>query len=116
MDWSYNLLSAQEQAFFRRLSVFAGSFTLETAEAICAGEPGEECDVLDILSSLIDKSLVLMGQRSGEARYRLLETMRQYGQEKLRQRGEAAAGRPPQSFLLAPFAGTAAPRTTAPPQ
>ena len=58
MDWSYHLLSAQEQALFRRLSVFAGSFSLEAAEAICAGEPGEACDVLEVLSSLIDKSLV----------------------------------------------------------
>ena len=93
MDWSYHLLSAQEQAFFRRLSVFAGSFSLAAAEAICAGSPGEECDVLEVLSSLIDKSLVLMEQRSGEARYRLLETMRQYGQNKLRQAGEVTAMR-----------------------
>jgi predicted ATPase/DNA-binding CsgD family transcriptional regulator len=90
MDWSYHLLSAPEQAFFRRLSVFAGSFSLEAAEAICAGEPGEAYDVLDALSSLIDKSLVLMEQRSGEARYRLLETIRQYGQDKLQEFAEAA--------------------------
>ncbi len=90
MDWSYSLLSAQEQAFFRRLSVFAGSFSLAAAEAICAGEPGEAYDVLDVLSSLIDKSLVLMEQRSGEARYRLLETIRQYGQDKLQECAEAA--------------------------
>ena len=83
-------MSAQEQAFFRRLSVFAGSFSLEAAEAICAGEPGEAYDVLDVLSSLIDKSLVLMEQRSGEARYRLLETIRQYGQDKLQEFAEAA--------------------------
>ena len=74
---------------FRRLSVFAGSFSLEAAEAICAGEPGETYDVLDVLSSLIDKSLVLMEQRSGEARYRLLETIRQYGQDKLQEFAEA---------------------------
>jgi non-specific serine/threonine protein kinase len=90
MDWSYDLLSAQEQAVFRRLSVFAGSFSLDAAEAVCAGEPGEEYDVLDVLSSLIDKSLVLMEQRSGEARYRLLETIRQYGQDKLQECAEAA--------------------------
>jgi predicted ATPase/DNA-binding CsgD family transcriptional regulator len=91
MDWSYNLLSAQEQVLFRRLSVFAGSFSLVAAEAICAGEPGEAYDVLDVVSSLIDKSLVLMEQHNGEARYRLLETMRQYGQEKLRQADEVAS-------------------------
>jgi predicted ATPase len=90
MDWSYHLLSAHEQAFFRRLSVFAGSFSLEAAEAICAGEPGEAYDVLDVLASLIEKSLVLVEQRSGAARYRLLETIRQYGQDKLQEFAEAA--------------------------
>ncbi len=93
MDWSYDLLSVHEQAFFRRLSVFAGSFSLEAAEAICAAEPGEAYDVLDVLSSLIDKSLVLMEQRSGAARYRLLETIRQYGQDKLQEFAEAATVR-----------------------
>jgi predicted ATPase/DNA-binding CsgD family transcriptional regulator len=93
MDWSYDLLPAHEQAAFRRLSVFAGSFSLEAAEAICAGEPGEAYDVLDVLSSLIEKSLVLMEQRRGEARYRLLETIRQYGQDKLQEFAEAAQAR-----------------------
>jgi predicted ATPase/DNA-binding CsgD family transcriptional regulator len=93
MDWSYDLLSAQEQACFRRLSVFAGSFSLAAAEAICAGEPGEADDVLAVLSSLIEKSLVLMEERRGEARYRLLETMRQYGQDKLQECAEVAQER-----------------------
>jgi predicted ATPase len=109
MDWSYNLLSAQEQAFFRRLSVFAGSFSLEAAEAICAGEPGEECDVLEVLSSLIHKSLLLMEQRSGEARYRLLETMRQYGQEKLQQAGEVTVMRRRHSDWYVRFVESAGP-------
>ena len=90
MDWSYYLLSADEQAFFRRLSVFAGSFSLEAAEAICTRESGEAFDALALLSSLIDKSLVLMEQRSGAARYHLLETIRQYGQDKLQEFAEAA--------------------------
>ncbi len=93
MDWSYDLLPAHEQAFFRRLSVFAGSFSLEAAEAICAGEPGEAYNTLDILSSLIDKSLALMEQRGSAARYRLLEPVRQYGQDKLQESGEAAQTR-----------------------
>lgn len=93
MDWSYDLLSTHEQALFRRLSVFAGSFSLEAAAAICADAPGEAYDVLDVLSSLIDKSLVLMEQRGGEARYRLLETIRQYGQDKLQEYAEAATVR-----------------------
>lgn len=93
MDWSYDLLSAHEQACFRRLSVFAGSFSLEAAETICAGAPGGADNVLDVLSALIDKSLVLMEQRSGVARYRLLETIRQYGQDKLQEFAEAAVVR-----------------------
>jgi predicted ATPase/DNA-binding CsgD family transcriptional regulator len=93
MDWSYNLLSAHEQACFRRLAVFAGSFSLEAAEAICAGEPGEAYDVLDVLTSLIDKSLVIMEQNGSEARYRLLETIRQYGQDQLQEFAEAAGVR-----------------------
>jgi non-specific serine/threonine protein kinase len=93
VDWSYGLLSAHERAVFRRLSVFAGGFSLEAAEAICAGEPADVYDVLDVLSSLIDKSLVLMEQRLGEARYRLLETIRQYGQDKLQECAEAATVR-----------------------
>ncbi|HEY6406589.1 MAG TPA: tetratricopeptide repeat protein, partial [Ktedonobacteraceae bacterium] len=88
MDWSYNLLSEQERAFFRRLSVFAGGFTLEAAEAVCAGEPGEAYDVLDVLSSLIDKSLALVEKQSGETRYSLLETIRRYAQDKLCEVGE----------------------------
>ncbi|HEX9038605.1 MAG TPA: tetratricopeptide repeat protein [Ktedonobacterales bacterium] len=96
MDWSYDLLPAHEQDFFRRLSVFAGSFSFEAAEAICAGEPGaagEAYDALDVLSSLIDKSLVVMEQRGSAARYRLLEPVRQYGQDKLQESGEAAQTR-----------------------
>jgi non-specific serine/threonine protein kinase len=93
MDWSHNLLSAQEQAAFRRLSVFAGSFSLEAAESICTGAPGEAYDVLDVLSSLIAKSLVFVERHSGEARYRLLETIRQYGQDKLHAAAETAVVR-----------------------
>jgi non-specific serine/threonine protein kinase len=93
MDWSYGLLSTPDRTVFRRLSVFAGGFSLEAAEAICAGEPEDVYDVLDVLSSLIDKSLVLMEQRYGEARYRLLETIRQYGQDKLQEGAEAATVR-----------------------
>jgi non-specific serine/threonine protein kinase len=93
MDWSYDLLSAQERAVFRRLSVFAGSFSLEAAESICSGESVAAYGVLDILSSLIDKSLVLVEERRGEARYRLLATIRQYGQDKLHECAEAGTVR-----------------------
>jgi non-specific serine/threonine protein kinase len=79
MDWSYSLLYEKEQTVFRRLSVFAGGFTLESAEVVCAGESIEEYEILDVLSHLVDKSLVLMEERNVEARYRLMETIRQYG-------------------------------------
>jgi predicted ATPase/DNA-binding CsgD family transcriptional regulator len=90
IDWSHELLSQKEQTLFRRLSVFAGGFTLEAAEEVCAGEDIERDDVLDLLSRLVDKSLVLVAeqQSSEEARYRLLETVRQYGREKLGESGE----------------------------
>ena len=93
MDWSYDLLSEMERRLFRRLSVFAGGFTLEAAEAICTDEGVEAEEVFDVLSRLLEKSLVVMSERSSEARYHLLVTIRQYGQEKLRQAGEVAAMR-----------------------
>lgn len=90
MDWSYSLLSEQERILFRRLSVFAGGFTLEAAEVICAGEVIEEGEILDVLSRLVDKSLVIVEEREGEVLYRLLETIRQYSQERLWEAGEVA--------------------------
>jgi non-specific serine/threonine protein kinase len=89
MDWSHELLSEEERALFRRLSVFAGGFTLEAAESVCVGEELEWDEVLELLSHLVDKSLVLVTEQGGEARYRLLETVRQYGWEKLSESGEA---------------------------
>jgi predicted ATPase/DNA-binding CsgD family transcriptional regulator len=85
IDWSFELLSREERVLFRRLSVFAGGFTLETAEAVCAGEDIEAHEVLDLLSHLVEKSLVLVAEQQGGegARYRLLETVRRYGWEKL---------------------------------
>jgi predicted ATPase len=94
MDWSYELLPGKERKLLRRLSVFAGGFTLEAAEAACSGPPSdgevEQGEVLDLISRLVDKSLVLVSERDGQARYRLLETVRQYGREKLERSGEAA--------------------------
>jgi DNA-binding CsgD family transcriptional regulator/tetratricopeptide (TPR) repeat protein len=89
MDWSFELLSGEERVLLRRLSVFAGSFGLAAAEGACSGDGIERGDVLDLLSSLVDKSLVVVKERDGEARYRLLETVRQYAAEKLGGSGEA---------------------------
>src|SRR5262249_22660009 len=106
IDWSYSLLSEAERVLLRQLSVFAGGWTLEAAEQVCSeqstvnSEPsiiGSKAsllltvhrspftDILDLLTRLVDKSLVVVYQHGQAARYRLLETIRQYGQEKLRE-------------------------------
>jgi non-specific serine/threonine protein kinase len=136
IDWSYDLLSASEQALLRRLSVFAGGWTLEAAEAVCGdfgswildfGLPAkskapddrtplsdpiqnpnaqrapeiQNGEVLDLLTSLVDKSLVQYQPGDREARYRLLETVRQYARDRLLEVGEAEAvrGRHAEHFL-----------------
>jgi predicted ATPase/class 3 adenylate cyclase len=94
IDWSYGLLSEPERQVLRRLSVFAGGWSLEAAEAVCAGEGLEGWEALELQAHLIDKSLVLLEQTpGGEARYRLLGTIRQYAADRLVEAGEAAATR-----------------------
>jgi predicted ATPase/transcriptional regulator with XRE-family HTH domain len=92
VTWSYDLLTPEEQSLFARLSVFAGGWTLEAAEAAAAGESVAREDVLDLLSHLVDKSLVVAELLDdGRTWYRLLETMRQYGWQRLSACGERAA-------------------------
>ncbi|HEX6307599.1 MAG TPA: BTAD domain-containing putative transcriptional regulator [Longimicrobiales bacterium] len=91
IDWSYRLLSEPERILFRRLSAFAGSFTLDAAEAVCSDDVLSEIDVLDLLASLVDKSLVIVIEREGEARYRMLDTVDQYATELLDEAGDAYA-------------------------
>ncbi len=92
VDWSYEFLTPQEQALFNRLSVFAGGLTLEAAETVCSGGGVEEGQVLDLLARLADKSLIVPEEGAGgSARYRLLETLRQYGRERLERSGESRA-------------------------
>jgi len=81
IDWSHDLLEAKEQALFRRLAVFAGGWTLEAAEEIGADQSVERDEILDLLSKLVEKSLVFLEVTSG--RYGMLDTVRQYAQEKL---------------------------------
>lgn len=88
IDWSYDLLSEQERTMFRCMSVLSGSFTLDGVETICADESINEKEVLNLLSFLVDKSLVIVEEYNGEKQYRILETMRQYGLEKLQEHGE----------------------------
>lgn len=84
IDWSYDLLPQAEQQLLQRLSVFAGGWTLEAAEGVCADEAIREYEILDLLTQLVNKSLVLVEREPGqESRYHLLETIRQYAQEKL---------------------------------
>ena len=93
IDWSYDLLSENEQLLLRRLSVFAGGWTLEAAEEISSGDGIEHYDVLDLLSQLINKSLVVVmeGSHNRDTRYRLLETIRQYSREKFMEAGGSEA-------------------------
>ena len=89
IDWSHDLLTEAERIVFRRLAVFAGGFNLEAAEAVVPGSDVADGDVLDLLSQLVDKSLVAVAADSG--RYRLLETVRQYAGECLAGTGDGAA-------------------------
>jgi predicted ATPase/class 3 adenylate cyclase len=91
IDWSYDLLSETERTLFRRVAVFAGGWTLEAAEAVGAGGDLDASQVLDTLADLVDKSLVSV--EADSARYRLLETVRQYAATRLAQSGEGDATR-----------------------
>jgi predicted ATPase/DNA-binding CsgD family transcriptional regulator len=90
VEWSHELLSEEERMLWRRLSVFAGSFGIEAAEMVCSGDGLDRDRVLDLIASLVDRSILTMAQTSGRGRYRLLETMRLYGSERLREAGEDA--------------------------
>ena len=100
MDWSYDLLSPQEQTLLRQISVFAGAFTLEAVRAVCHIGPGggsigetvtgtaEEWEAIESISQLVDKSLVTVEEQGGQAHYRMLETIREYAWEKLQASGD----------------------------
>ena len=90
VSWSYDLLDDRERALFDRLSVFAGGFTLDAVEQVCVAEPVEAGDVLDLVTSLTDRSLVVHEGGGGPSRFTMLETLRVYGLDRLLQRGEAA--------------------------
>ncbi len=91
VDWSHALLTEPERVLFRRLAVFLGGFDFDAAQAVAGGSDVERYQVLDLLSLLVDKSLVVADDSGGRTRYRLLETVRQYAQEKLGESSEAVA-------------------------
>ncbi len=103
IDWSYNLLSEAERRLLNRLSVFAGGCALESAEAVCSGDGIGGHEVMDMLTHLADKSLLMLDHQDGqEVRYRLLETTRQYAREKLADgdEGEAIRKRHLEHFMV----------------
>jgi predicted ATPase/class 3 adenylate cyclase len=116
IDWSYELLTEAEKALLRRLSVFAGGWTLEAAEEVCAGDDVEDGEVLDLLTGLVDKSLVLMETEEHSARYRLLETVRQYAGDRLSEGGGEAAVRPRHAAWFLALAEQAEPQLWGPNQ
>jgi predicted ATPase len=120
LEWSHELLNEPERTLFRRLSVFAGGWTLEAAEEVCSGEGIEQDDVLDILSKLVDKSLVVAEawpiSVEGELRYRMLEPIRQYCQERLAESGEADATRDRHAASFLALAEKAGPELRGPRQ
>ena len=116
MDWSYEMLSDPERIVLRRLSVFVGGWTLEATEAVCAGDGLEPSDVLDLVMHLLDKSLVFMEDSDGEARYRFLETIRQYARDKLVEAGEANRVRDRHRDWCLELAEQAEPHLTGPAQ
>jgi predicted ATPase/DNA-binding SARP family transcriptional activator len=90
LRWSHDLLTPQERVLFRRTAVFAGSFGLDAVEEVCGGEGLASGEVVELLGRLVDKSLVAAEEERGEYRYRLLETIRQYARERLKDAGETA--------------------------
>jgi predicted ATPase/DNA-binding XRE family transcriptional regulator len=93
IDWSYDLLSEPEQRLFERLAIFAGGWSLEAAEAVCASQSIVSVDVLGLLADLVAKSLVVADMQAGRTRYRLLDVIREYAWERLEASGQAEQAR-----------------------
>jgi predicted ATPase len=110
IDWSFNLLTADEQILFRQLGVFVGGWTVEAAEAVCGSAGDFHGDVLDGLASLVDKSLVQQQEMAeGESRFTMLETLRAYAWERLEASGQAGALQRAHAMYYLDLAETAAP-------
>ena len=109
IEWSHHLLEPNEQVLLRRLALFSGGFTLDAAEAICAFEPLDVYDVLDLLGGLVDRSLVVLGEEASADRYRLLETIKQFSRARLEEAREVGAVLDHHLLHFAELAGRLAP-------
>jgi predicted ATPase/DNA-binding CsgD family transcriptional regulator len=117
LDWSYELLSEMERRLMRRVAVFAGGWTLEGAELVCAGDRVAASDVLELLAQLVDKSLVVADlQVDGAMRYRLLESIREYAADKLRAAGEESGLRKRHATWILSHVDSMGPGTIGPQQ
>jgi predicted ATPase/DNA-binding XRE family transcriptional regulator len=120
IDWSYNLLSPAEQILFRRLSIFVGGWILEAAESVCGDESASTVvrsdDVLNLMEQLINKSLINTEELQNETRYRMLETIRQFANDKLVESGESDPLRDRHLSYFLNLAETAAPYLIRPEQ
>ncbi len=116
IDWSYSLLTEAERTLLRRLSVFVGGWTLEACEAVCVGADIEVADILDLLTRLVDKSLVVTqaDENGVSERYRMLETIRQYARERLADTDEGTAVRDKHLVHFVRLAELAEPALTGP--
>jgi predicted ATPase len=105
IDWSFELLTEPEQALLGRLTVFAGGCTLQAVETVCSGEGIDSGAVFELLASLVARSLVVAEESGPQSRYRLLETIRQYGEERLDRPARWSGGGPPRTAfaILAGF-------------
>ncbi|HEY3062151.1 MAG TPA: LuxR C-terminal-related transcriptional regulator [Chloroflexota bacterium] len=109
LEWSHELLSPVEQAVFRRLGALAGGWTMAAAEAICSDADVDASEVADVLAGLVDKSLVVLDEHDGEARYRFLEPVREYAQGQLAASADSHATRDRHRVYFVAFAEQAEP-------
>src|SRR5205807_807869 len=116
VDWSHQLMGKDDQVLLRRLAVFAGGWTLAAAERVAADDTLDERDVLDVLDRLVARSLVFVEEQDGAARYRLLDSIRQYAQEKLVEAGEVVELRRRHLEAFADFVRRAEAELTGPDQ
>lgn len=105
LDWSYNLLDEHERVLFERLSVFSGGFDLPAVEEVCSATPLQREEVFDLLTFLVDRSLVVTLNVQGERRYTLLETMREYARDRLEERGDTTKTKAAHARYFSTFAG-----------